>query len=207
MIDLLLDPAVTQGAVFVDVWDTQTNILPNGNQQRIGFRSKMLCKGTISYTALDEDQHIYLRNFKLATKGSLIAFMFRNWGNYKSDGEQSCSPATGNGSNTAFQLQKTHTIASPGTSQVKTITKPYTGSVRMFVNGSEVLSGWTVNESTGVVTFGVAPTNGHTVKATYLFNLPGHFVNDEMPYVVDQDAGELGAFHHDGIEIEEVDEI
>jgi uncharacterized protein (TIGR02217 family) len=207
MIELQLNPSVTMGAAFVDDWNNQTNVLPNGKQQRIGFQSKMLCRGTVSYTAIDEDDHIELRNFKIAVRGSLIAFRFRNWGNYKSDGQQSCSPATGNGVITAFQLQKTHTIASPGTSHVKTITKPVSGSVQMFVNGAEVLSGWTVNTATGVVTFSVAPTNGHTVKATFQFDLPGHFVNSDMPYTVEQDAGELSVFHHDGMEIEEVDEI
>jgi uncharacterized protein (TIGR02217 family) len=214
VIELQLPTYVSEGAVSVDDWNTQVNVLPNGKQQRIALQSKPLGRWTINFQTIDEDQHKELRNFKLAVKGAYHAFRFRSPGDYKSDGQQSLSPATGNGVLTAFQLQKTYTVDSPGTSYVRTITKPISGTVSVYVNSvlQTETTHYTINYATGVVTFLSAPTSGHTVKASFQFDKPAHFVNDDNPYTVEQEldsdtGGAVSVFHHDGMEIEEVDEI
>ncbi len=214
MIELQMPTYVSEGAVAVDDWNTQTNVLPSGRQQRIALQSKVLGRWTINFSTVDETKHKALRNFKLAVKGAYLAFRFRDPADFKSDGQQSCSPATGNGSATAFQLQKTYTVDSPGTSYVRTITKPVNGTVAVYVNSvlQTLTTHYTINHATGVITFVSPPGNTLTVKATFRCDKPAHFVNDPNPVTVEQamDADTGGAqdvYHHDSMDVEEVDEI
>lgn len=212
MINAILPEDVSIGASEVDDWNTQSNVLPNGKQTRIARQSRPISKMTINYETQTEAQHIALRNFKLSVQGSAIAFLAKFWGDYKSDTAapgQDCSPATGDAANLAFQLQKTYTAPSGGTARVRTITKPKSGTVSVYVNGvlQTLTTHYTIDHTTGIITFVVAPANGHTVKATFEFYKPCHFVNDDNPVEVEQDAGALSIFHHSSMEIEEVDEI
>ena len=40
--------------------------------------------------------------------------------------------------------------------EVRTITKPVAGTVKVYLDGVEQLSGWSVDTTTGLVTFGTA---------------------------------------------------
>lgn len=79
----------------------------------------------------------------------------------------------GNSTTTTFQLIKTY--VSGLQTRTRTINKPVTGTVRIGVNGSEVVSGWTVNTETGVITFTVPPTSGHVITAGFEFDVPVRF--------------------------------
>ena len=217
MIEKQFPTYVSAGAVGGDVWNTQKNILPNGKQQRAALQSKPLGRWTINYSTQDETRHIELRNFKLAVKGGFSSFRFKDWRDYKSDTAapgQSMSPATGTGALLVFQLMKSYTVTSPLTAYSRTITKPVQGTVAVYVNGVLKVEGanpggdYSINYATGVVTFnaGKAPGNTLTVKATYEFDKPAVLVSDDNPETVDVEAGTLSIFHHEGIEIEEVDE-
>lgn len=95
---------------------------------------------------------------------------------------------TGTGALTTFQLSKTYgSIYSPYTRE---ITKPVAGTVKIGVNGVNQPSGWTVNTVTGIVTFAVAPANGHTVTAGYEFDVPVRFNTDFLE--IDLSAFEAG---------------
>lgn len=85
---------------------------------------------------------------------------------------------TGNGVTTTFQLSKTYgSVYAPYTRRV---TKPVAGTVKIGVNGVNVPSGWTVNTATGIITFAVAPTNGHTITAGFEFDVPVRFNTDYL---------------------------
>lgn len=217
MLEIQFPTYVSAGAVGGDVWNTQANILPNGKQQRAALQSKPLGKWSINYSTQDKTKHIELRNFILALQGGFRSFRFKDWADYESDTAapgESLSPATGNGATLAFQLRKSYTATSPLTAYVRTITKPVQGTLTVYVNGVAKVEGanpggdYQVSYSTGVVTFnaGKAPGVGLTVKATFQFDKPARLVHDENPTTVDVDAGSLSIFHHDGIEVEEVDE-
>jgi uncharacterized protein (TIGR02217 family) len=44
--------------------------------------------------------------------------------------------------------------------EVRTITKPVAGTVKVYLDGVEQLSGWSVDTATGLVIFGAAPALG-----------------------------------------------
>jgi len=86
---------------------------------------------------------------------------------------------TGDGSTTTFQLTKTYGSSyAPYTRDIK---KPVSGTVLIGVNGADTGgSGWSVDLTTGVITFSVAPTSGHAITAGYEFDVPVRFDTDYL---------------------------
>lgn len=82
----------------------------------------------------------------------------------------------GDGSTTQFQLVKRF-VSGAQTSMVN-IEKPIAGTVKVAIDGVVQSSGFSVNTSTGVVTFTTAPTNGEVVSAGCLYNYEARFAND-----------------------------
>lgn len=58
---------------------------------------------------------------------------------------------------------------------VRTITKPVTGSVKIAVNSVVQASGWTVDTTTGLVTFASPPAVDAVVTGGFLFDVPCRF--------------------------------
>lgn len=121
-----------------------------------------------------------------ARHGRLYGFRFRDPFDFKS-----CriaeSPApddqiigTGDGSETAFQLVKRY--ASGAASYVRPVKKPVAGSARVAVDGVEQAQGadFTLDETTGVVTFSSPPGSGLAVTAGFTFDTPVRFDTDEL---------------------------
>lgn len=117
-------------------------------------------------------------------RGRLTGFRWKDWADFKS-----CRPSetpaatdqligTGTGALTVFQLQKTYGASfSPWSRPIK---KPVAGTVLIALNGAAQLSGWSVNNATGVVTFLAAPGNGVAVRAGFEFDVPVRFDTDRL---------------------------
>jgi uncharacterized protein (TIGR02217 family) len=127
--------------------------------------------------------------------GRLYGFRFKDYSDFKS-----CPPendiavtnaairntvtgnTTGDGSTATFQLQKLYTDAAG--SWTRTIKKPVAGTVRVAVAGMEktITTHFTVDTTTGIVTFtaGHIPTNGQAVTAGFEFDVPVRFDTDEL---------------------------
>lgn len=83
---------------------------------------------------------------------------------------------TGDGSTTTFQLKKVYGAKiNPYTREIN---KPVLGTVLIGVNGSELSSGWSVDVTTGIVTFDSAPTDTHPITAGFEFDVPVRFDTD-----------------------------
>lgn len=89
---------------------------------------------------------------------------------------------TGTGSLATFQLVKRYGAGT--TAWTRTIAKPVAGSVRVAVAGVEATVGthFTVDTTTGVVTFlpGQIPASGAAVTAGFRFHVPVRFDTDEI---------------------------
>jgi uncharacterized protein (TIGR02217 family) len=90
---------------------------------------------------------------------------------------------TGNGSTTTFALTKTY--ASGAQSWARAIIKPVAGTVTVSLNGVAQSSGWSVDTTTGIVTFAVPPVAGAVIRAGYEFDVPVRFDTDELPVTLD----------------------
>lgn len=118
-------------------------------------------------------------------RGKLHAFRFRDFTDFKSCANNATPQrtdqvlGTGTGVQAAFQLVKHY--GAPSRDYVRNITAPVAGTVLIAVNGV-ANSNFTVNSTTGVVTFnaGSIPANGATVTAGFEFDVPVRFDTDEI---------------------------
>lgn len=85
---------------------------------------------------------------------------------------------TGDGVETEFQLRKSYVNGSRTVERL--IRKPQAGTVRVAFGMVEQVSGWTLDTTTGIVTFAVAPAPGTTVRAGFEFHVPVRFDTDTL---------------------------
>jgi uncharacterized protein (TIGR02217 family) len=130
-----------------------------------------------------DDLHAVIAFFE-ARMGRLYAFRFKDFADFKS-----CAPgagvapadqaiATGDGTTRIFQLVKTYT--SGPSCWTRTVRKPVSGTVRVALGGVEQTSGWSVDTTTGLVTFATAPANGAAITAGFEFDVPARFDTDSL---------------------------
>jgi uncharacterized protein (TIGR02217 family) len=128
--------------------------------------------------------------------GPAHAFRWKDWADFQS-GKPSATPSptdqrlgTGDGATRAFQLRKGY--ASGGVTAWRTITKPLAGTVRIAVAGEERTTGWTLDASTGLLSFAAAPAAGAPVTAGFEFDVPVRFDTDAIRVQVSTfQAGEV----------------
>lgn len=122
-------------------------------------------------------------------RGRLHGFRFRDPLDWKS-----CPPkntpaftdqaiGTGDGATTTFQLVKKYGSAFAPWS--RTISKPVAGSVLIGVGGVAQGSGWSLDTTTGIVTFAAAPASAAAVTAGFEFDVPCRFDRDEISVSID----------------------
>ena len=121
-----------------------------------------------------------LLSFFRARRGPGAAFRFRDPYDNSSSGMTGVPAATdqplgtGDGSADGFALLKAY-----GTGEQRRITRPVEGTVRVAVDGTELASGWTL-EDQGIIRFDVPPAAGAAVSAGFLFDVPVRFANDQI---------------------------
>ena len=137
-----------------------------------------------------------LVDFFHAVRGRGYGFRYKDFADYKScavnqtlsDTDQTIG--TGDGVETDFQLIKKYTKGSMTTTRY--ITKPVSGTVVISIDDVSQPSGWTVDTTTGIVTFASAPASSAVVKAGYEFDVPVRFNVDKISVVYsDYEAGDL----------------
>ena len=75
--------------------------------------------------------------------------------------------------------------ASGAQSWTRTIAKPVAGTVRIALAGVEQPSGWSVDTTTGLITFGAAPGAGVAITAGFEFDVPVRFDTDALDVTLD----------------------
>ena len=126
-----------------------------------------------------------LLTFFHARAGRARGFRVKDWSDYSSAADNLSAPAftdqiiaTGDGTTTVFQLIKNY--SSGGVTHQRTITKPVAGSIRIGINGTQMMTGFTIDTTTGLVTFASAPTSGQSITAGYTFDVPVRFDTDQL---------------------------
>lgn len=163
--------------------------LASGDEERNASWANSRRRYDVSYGVRRADDLAAVVAFFEARNGRLHAFRFKDWSDYKS-----CLPSaaptatdqiigTGNGSTTTFALTKTY--ASGTQSWARAIIKPVAGTVTVSLNGVAQGSGWSVNTTTGIVTFAVAPATGAVIRGGFEFDVPVRFDTDELPVTLD----------------------
>ena len=83
----------------------------------------------------------------------------------------------GDGVTTSFALRKAY--GASGDAQVRVITRPVEGSIRVAVNGVERSDGWQ-HLGLGEIAFDDPPGDEAVVTAGFLFDVPVRFAEDRL---------------------------
>jgi len=142
-----------------------------------------------------DDLHAVIAFFE-ARMGRLIGFRLKDFADYKS-----CSPGvdvaatdqsigTGDGTTTQFQLAKTY--ASGAGAWSRAIKKPVAGTLLIALDGAAQSSGFSLDDTTGLVAFATAPASGIAIAAGFEFDTPVRFDTDLLSInLADFAAGEI----------------
>ena len=157
--------------------------MDSGQEQRISRWDQARRQYDAQYGVKSHDDLSTLMTFYLAREGSLHGFRFKDFQDFTTASNHRDTPSdtdqtlgTGDGSDQTFQLSKTYT--SGVGSNVRNITKPVSGTVVVSLNDISVLTGWTVDTTTGIITFTSAPSAGVVVKAGCEFDVPVRFTGN-----------------------------
>jgi len=115
-------------------------------------------------------------------RGRLHGFLWRDGLDHSSGAAVPTSVdqgiGTGDGVRTDFALTKRYGVSFDP--YLRPIEKPVSGTLRVAVGGTELVSGWSVDVTTGIVNFETAPGAGAAVTAGFLFDVPVRFDSDRL---------------------------
>lgn len=182
--NIVFPTAIARGAVGGPRRRTDIVTLGSGAEERNSPWAQSRRVYNIATPARELEEFAVLMDFWEGRRGPLYGFLFRD----EMD-DSSCRPrltplandqviAVGDGTTCAFQLVKVYD--DPIRPYQRKITRPRTGSVKIAFAGMEVTSGWTVDTSTGIVTFSTPPASGVTIQAGYHFYVPARFEGESL---------------------------
>jgi uncharacterized protein (TIGR02217 family) len=190
--------ALSFGSVGGPERRTEIVTLANGHEERNSLwqHSRRRYDAGIGMRSLDDLQELLA--FFEARSGRLHGFRWKDWSDFKS-----CRPGSdvepqdqkigfGDASSTEFTLQKLY--QSGGAAYTRAIAKPVLGTVRIAVDGVELVDGidWVIDPLTGNVMFTVAPGAGTTITSGFEFDVPVRFDTDSiLVSAVSFQAGEI----------------
>ena len=163
--------------------------LASGDEERNAAWANSRRRYDVSYGIRRADELAKVVAFFEARNGMLYGFRFKDWSDYKSclpsELPSSADQHIGNGASgrTQWQLRKRYTSSLWGV--YRDITKPVAGTVLVEVNGTPMASGWSVDETTGILTFATAPADGATIRAGFEFDVPVRFDTDTLDVTLD----------------------
>jgi len=168
---------------------TQIVALASGYEERNASWADSRRRFDVSYGIRRADDLAAVVAFFEARLGPLYGFRFKDWSDYKSSlpskpvTELDQNIGTGNGEALSFQLSKQYG-ATPHI-WTRIINKPVAGTVRVAIAGTEWRSGWSVDATTGLVTFETAPDPGAAITAGFAFDVPVRFDTDRLDVTLD----------------------
>jgi len=188
--DVLLNDVIDYNAISGGP-EASTSIVTNpfsGVSQRNVNRLDQLHKYNINTALLTQQQLNDLRAFFHCRDGMGRAFYFKDMMEFWASPDGSAydpigtatSFGTGNGAETEFGLYKTY--SSGGVTRTRRIVKPVSGTVSIYKNSvlQTLTTDYTIDYTTGIVTFAAAPTNGHALTWTGQFYVPVWFATDQF---------------------------
>lgn len=131
----------------------------------------------IGYGIEDIDTLDEVIAFFYARQGMARGFRFRDWSDYRLGVAAAQPIGIGDGTNTLFQIYRRYT--SGAVSFDRTISKPVSGTVQVFLDGVETTA-FSVDTTTGLITMDSAPALGEEVSVSCDFDIPVRFATDML---------------------------
>lgn len=171
---------ISYGATGGPTYATSVVTTVSGHEKRNANWSQARGRWNVAHGLKHRDQVAALIAFFRARRGRAHGFRFKDWTDFQAFAQ---TLGTGNGANKIFQLVRDY--ASGGIVEQRVITKPVGGTVALYLNGTPQGAGWSVDPTTGLVTFTVAPGNGVVVSADFEFDVPVRFDTDQMEITIE----------------------
>ena len=161
-------------------FSTDVVITHSGYEQRNVNWSDARAVYNVSHGVKTQTQLDSLIAFFRARQGKAYGFRFKDWSDYSVSGQQI---GVGDGAETQFQLIKQY-ISSPTTIS-RDIKKPVDGTLTVYFDGIEQVSGVSLDSVSGVVTFSSAPASAVVITADFEFDVPVRFDTDRLSASLD----------------------
>ena len=181
--DLSYPLALGRSASVAPEFSTTVTATASGFERRNSLWADARLRFDIGPGIRSEAELGTLLAFFRARRGAARGFRLRDPSDFSSNAMTGTPTAidqligTGDGTTASFPLIKHY---GPGAdAQVRRITRPAAGSVKISLNGAQTTSGW-VLDPMGVVTFSTAPAPGVPVRAGFLFDVPVRFAEDRL---------------------------
>lgn len=191
-------------------FQTQIIELDSGHEQRVVRLSSPRRRYDVAYGVREQEDLTAIQTFFIARRGNAYGFRYKDWNDYTTAADHVSAPddedeiiGTGDAAETQFQLIKRYVDG--GVTRTRNLRKPVAGTVVVALDGVAQTEGvdFTVNTTTGIVTFGAAPGGAVVVTAGCEFDVPVRFnvPGDETLYL-NLEAYQSGSV--DGLEIIEI---
>ncbi len=159
--------------------------MTSGWDQRIGLWSYPLHDYDVMEAVKAEIDLYEILEFFHALGGPEIGFRWKDWADYQSNSDMYAAISdtdqqigVGDGVETQFQLIKTYSKGA--LDRVRLIQKPVDTTTIIALDGTPQPSGWTVDTTTGIVTFSGAPANTVVITAGYQMDTPVVFAGERL---------------------------
>lgn len=154
--------------------------MDSGREQRVARWGSARRSYNVAEGVKTLDQLSELITFYIARQGPAHGFRYKDWFDFTTASNHRSAPTatdvvigTGDGSETQFQLIKKYT--SGITTRTRTLNKPIANTVLVAFDGTPQPSGWTVDDTTGIITFTSAPSADVVITAGCEFDVPVRF--------------------------------
>lgn len=178
---------IERGARGGPAYKTSVVVMGSGREQRNKNWDQARNKWDIGFGIQDLDDLMEVVTFFRAREGMSRGFLFKDWSDYRATQD-----LIGVGDGVAVEYQLARYYGSGVAVHLRTITRPITSTVLVYVNGvlKTLTTDYTLSSS-GLITFVVAPPNTHEVRATFEFDVPVRFDTDEL--AIDLETYDAGA--------------
>jgi len=173
-------PDISYGASGGPGYSTMVVTTVSGHERRNVSWAMARGRWNVAHGLKRREQVADLIAFFRARRGRAYGFRFKDWTDYQALAQ---SLGVGDDVTTTFQLVKHY--ASGGVVETRLIAKPVTGTVKLYRDGVETTSGWSIDTTTGLVTFTTAPAVGVQVTADFAFDVPVRFDSDQMDVTIE----------------------
>lgn len=184
--DIRFPASLSLGAVGGPERRVEIVTLANGHEERNApwAHSRRRYDAGMGLRSLDDVATLVA--FFEAREGQLHAFRWKDWSDFKS-----CQPSgevtgedqvIGAGDETTASFQLVKSYASGDSVYVRPIRKPVAGTVQITISGEPQAEGidYTLDSTTGIVTFVHPPDIQAVIRAGYEFDVPVRFATDAI---------------------------
>lgn len=163
-------------------FSTDIVINHSGYENRNSNWSNPLAAYNVIHAVKTQVQLDEIIHFFRARKGRAVGFRFKDWSDYQASGSVL---GQGDGSITDFQLVKNY--SNGGITVQRAIKKPVESSYSIFINSvlQNDTTDYTLDLTTGIISFMVPPSNGAIISADFEFDVPVRFDTDRISVSLD----------------------